>query len=218
MIKKKPTKTHDKNVAIFDFGMGNLWSLKNALNFIGLEADFISNSEELLKYKKAILPGVGSFKEAMIRIKKKKFDLAINKFLSNNKNKLLCICLGMQLLGNSSTENGFSKGLNIINNKVSKFKSTKKNNIKIPHIGFNKVHSINNFFLDLKITDYDFYFNHSYKMNLENLNLLDTYAICNYRIPFLAGFRINNIIATQFHPEKSQKNGLKLLHNIFNNN
>jgi glutamine amidotransferase len=127
------------------------------------------------------------------------------------KKPLLGICLGMQLLCNSSTEDGFNKGLSFINADVTKFE---EENIKIPHVGFNQVKQNTNSKLFQNICDQsDFYFTHSFKVtSSENINQ----SMCNYGQNFISAFEFDNIYATQFHPELSQKNGLQLLRNFLN--
>ena len=140
------------------------------------------------------------------------FNLLKDKFFWSDK-KLLGICLGFQLLGISSTEGGYENGLNLIPAKVEKFDS-KINNLKIPHIGFNSidVDPKDELFLNLQ-TNVDFYFVHSYRFKYSNLD--GFISSCSYGEKFIASFHKDNIYGTQFHPEKSQGNGLKLLKNFF---
>ena len=203
-------------VAIIDYGMGNIQSLSNSLEYLGAEVHVTSKHEELQNFSTFFLPGVGSFKLAVDNLKKLNlFDEIKNQVLIKKK-KILGICLGMQLLGNSSTENGFSEGLKFLNNNVTKFNEEKKFSLRIPHVGFNNLSQISeNFDLFNKINELDnFYFVHSYKMRLNSNN--KTFACCNYEIEFLAAFQRENIFGVQFHPEKSQSSGLVLLRNFLN--
>ena len=120
----------------------------------------------------------------------------------------------MQLLGSSSTEDGYTKGLEFVNNKVTKFSSTDKE-FRVPHVGFNNISKFSeDFYLFKNINTKDnFYFVHSYKIDLEKNS---NYVLCNYGNEFLAGFQKENIFGVQFHPEKSQSSGLKVLNNFFN--
>jgi len=200
-----------KKALIIDYGMGNLYSVKSALEYLGASVFIDSNKSKILEFEYLILPGVGSYKRAMEKIRNLGIDNAIYDALEKNKAKILGICLGMQLLGKSSTEDGFTEGLNLIGNKVEKIEHSK--NIKVPHIGFDKIeiHSKTNFFRNIK-TQSAFYFVHSFKMS--NDAAISEIATCNYGGGFVAAFQSGNIYGTQFHPEKSQSNGLQLIANF----
>lgn len=199
-------------LAIVNYGMGNIKSITSTLKFLGVDDVIVTNNFEDLKHSdKLILPGVGSFAKAMSKIIENKIDEKLFELVNGNKKPLLGICLGMQLLCNSSTEDGFNKGLAFINADVTKFE---EHNLKIPHVGFNQV--IKNtgsiLFQDIN-NDSDFYFTHSYKVtSTENINQ----SMCHYGKNFIAAFEVDNIYATQFHPELSQNNGLQLLKNFLN--
>lgn len=202
-----------KKVCVIDYGMGNITSIENSLKYLAVNYDVISNFHKFKNYSHMILPGVGSFKTAMKNLKKRKLDKQIKYLVKNNKIKILGICLGMQLLGKSSKENGKTNGLGLMNYEVDKLRKSKK--IKIPHVGFNqiKIKKNKNFFFNKISNDSDFYFVHSYKININKKFDFD-YCTCNYNKDFLAAFNKNNIYGTQFHPEKSQSNGLTLLFNF----
>jgi len=199
-------------IAIVDYGMGNIKSITSTLKFLGVEEVLVTNNfDELKNAEKIILPGVGSFAKAMSKINEYKIDKILCELAVINKKPLLGICLGMQLLCNSSTEDGINKGLAFINADVTKFE---ENKLKIPHVGFNQVikNSDSTLFKDIN-DNADFYFTHSYKVSSrENINQ----SICNYGQNFIASFEVENIYATQFHPELSQNNGLQLLKNFLN--
>jgi glutamine amidotransferase len=197
-------------LAIVDYGMGNIKSITSTLNFLGVdEVSVTNNFDELKNAEKIILPGVGSFAKAMSKINEYKIDKILYELVITNKKPLLGICLGMQLLCNSSTEDGFNKGLAFINAEVTKFE---EQNIKIPHVGFNQViKNLNTTLFKDIVNNADFYFTHSYKVtSKENINQ----SICNYGQNFIASFEVENIYGTQFHPELSQNNGLQLLKNF----
>lgn len=202
-----------KKVCVIDYGMGNITSIENSLKYLAVNYDVISNFHKFKNYSHMILPGVGSFKTAMKNLKKRKLDQQIKYLVKNNKIKILGICLGMQLLGKSSKENGKTNGLGLMDYEVDKLRKSKK--IKIPHVGFNqiKIKKNKNFFFNKISNDSDFYFVHSYKININKKFDFD-YCTCNYNKNFLAAFNKNNIYGTQFHPEKSQSNGLTLLFNF----
>ena len=204
----------NKQVTIIDYGMGNLASIKNALVHLGTRVTISDDPDFISKSNFSILPGVGSFKTAMNKIREKKIDEAIFDLIKKG-NYLLGICLGMQILGKSSTEDGYTEGLGLVENEVIKFEKSNTYGNKIPHIGFNSVNfdSGNKLFKDLN-NNLDFYFVHSYFMQTKGLK--KNISTTNYGIDFLSSFNIENIFATQFHPEKSQKNGLMLLKNFLN--
>ncbi|MDC1053074.1 imidazole glycerol phosphate synthase subunit HisH [Candidatus Pelagibacter sp.] len=203
-----------KKVGIINYGMGNIVSVINSIKYLGINYKVIENQKQFSGFSHYILPGVGSFRAAMKNIKKLGFDEKINQEITEQKRGLLGICLGMQLMGFSSTENGNTKGLGLLKNKVVKFENNKLIKFNLPHIGFNtiKISSTDSFFFKNIEQNSDFYFVHSYKMNKENLK--NNYATCTYGQNFLAAFNKENIFGTQFHPEKSQSNGLKLLINF----
>jgi glutamine amidotransferase len=200
-------------VAIVDYGMGNIKSIISSLNYIGVNEVFISNDYlELKSADKLILPGVGSYGNAISILRNKKIDLYLNEFVLENKKPILGICLGMQLMGVSSNEDGINEGLKFINGVVTKFDSSIS---KVPHVGFNQVKLKKN----TKLYDgfsndtLDFYFTHSYKMDcFSNVNQ----SYCNYQNDFVASFEFENIAGTQFHPELSQNIGLRVLENFIN--
>jgi len=198
-------------ILIVDFGMGNLKSLASTLNYLGINNVVIGAKHELFKSAdKIILPGVGSFGNAIVQIRDKNIDKYLSEAVLENKKPLLGICLGMQLLGISSTEDGNNKGLGYVNGYVSKFDSSL---VKVPHVGFNQV-KVNNklkLYCGFKNEHFDFYFTHSYRMKSEvDLNQCE----CTYQDDFVASFEHENIAGVQFHPELSQTNGLKLIKNF----
>ena len=197
-------------IVIIDYGMGNIKSITSALNYIGVEKVLISNkSEDIDNSDKIILPGVGSFSKAMRNIE----ELGLKELLTNavvsNKKPILGICLGMQLMADSSDENGITEGLKLISGKVEKFKTT---DIKIPHVGFNQVEFEDNSRLYNGLNDVsDFYFTHSFRLSTKaNINQ----SLCMYGEKFIASYECGNIAGVQFHPELSQTNGLQLLSNF----
>ena len=202
-----------KKVTIVDYGMGNIWSVASAFKYLNCDIEITSDRRVVEKSQLLILPGVGSFKKAMTSLKELGLDEALTKRVSEEKVKILGICLGMQLMGTSSTEDGMTIGLNLIPTAVDRFTQNEVGTRKIPHVGFDLVQSKQGSILFRNLTGYDdFYFVHSYRMLSRDLSGLS--AVCNYGIDFLAAFEFENIYATQFHPEKSQTNGLQLLKNF----
>ena len=199
-------------IAIVDYGMGNICSLSSTLNFIGINDIIITdNYNDLKSADKLILPGVGSFAKAIKTIKSKNLNIYLDDIVLENKKPLLGICLGMQLLANSSNEDGENSGLGYVNANVTKFIVE---NLKIPHVGFNQIEICKTSSLYKSIPNNpDFYFTHSFKMtSQDSINQ----SFCNYGENFIASFEYNNIYGTQFHPELSQTNGIQLLKNFIN--
>lgn len=202
-----------KSATIIDYGMGNIWSVQSALRYLGCGTKISSDPDEVAKADFLVLPGVGSFRKAMNKLQDTGLDQAIVQAVKSRGSKILGICLGMQLLGSRGTEDGVTAGLGLIPNGVDRFAPLEVGKKKIPHIGFNAVRGShkNGLFRNLPEVA-DFYFVHSYRMLPENQNA--NVAICTYGIEFLAAIEVDNICGTQFHPEKSQTNGLVLLKNF----
>ncbi len=203
----------NQNLIVVDYGMGNIWSVLSALRYLGAVPQVSNDPDMVLKADLIILPGVGSFRKAMETLKSSGLDQAMIEAVKSGGVKILGICLGMQLLGSHGTEDGEIDGLGLINNKVNKFTEKELGRNKIPHIGFNSVSLSDKKGLFQNLSDNpDFYFVHSYRLLPEEL--AGRTAICSYGIDFLAAFEVDNICGTQFHPEKSQTNGLILLKNF----
>lgn len=201
------------NITVVDYGMGNLWSVLSALHYLGCKPIISNDPEEIHRADVLLLPGVGSFRSAMNSLQRNGLDQAIIEAVQGRGTKILGICLGMQLLALNSTEDGNTNGLGLIPAEVDKFTLQEVGDNKIPHIGFDEVLSQPNSLLFKGLrTASDFYFVHSYR--LLSAGLIGSCSICNYGVDFLAAYEQNNIFATQFHPEKSQTNGLMLLKNF----
>lgn len=202
-----------QNVTVIDYGMGNVYSVINALEYLGSTVTLTNDNDQIRSADYLILPGVGSFRKAMHALKTGRIDDAIRYAVQENGSHILGICLGMQLLGSHSTEDGDTDGLGLIRNRVVQFSQNELKNNKLPHVGYNSVR-----FSEAKGLFHEipheavFYFNHSYRMLVDGFT--GRYATCTYGIEFLAAFEIDNIYGTQFHPEKSQSNGLLLLKNF----
>ena len=197
-------------IVIVNYGMGNIKSILSALKYLGINDILVSNRlTDINLADRLILPGVGSFSKAMENIKSLNLDKHLYDAVIINKKPILGICLGMQLMGSNSSEDGYSDGLKFVNANIKKFSSQ---NLKVPHIGFNQVEFTNDsrLYKGLKNMS-DFYFVHSFKMtSKDNINQ----SLCDYGEEFIASFEKENIVGVQFHPELSQTNGLKLLDNF----
>lgn len=195
-------------IVVIDYGMGNLHSVSKALESVAdSESVIISSDKEQLKQAdKIVFPGVGAIKDCMEALS---LDLK-ETVLEQIKNKpTLAICVGMQMLLESSEENNGVEGLNVLNGKITKIQSDA--DIKVPHMGWNRVKFMKDHFLFRGIPDSSFfYFVHSYCC-LESAHAL---AESEHGGNFISALGKDNIFAVQFHPEKSQAEGLKLYKNF----
>ena len=200
-------------IALIDYGSGNIQSAYKALELVSnskKKISIISNSKDLLKVDKIILPGVGAFADCMKGLKSISGMIDIlNEVVLEKKKPFLGICVGMQLLATEGKEKGNHKGLGWITGKVIKIKKNKK--IKIPHMGWNTVEIISKHPI-LKRKKFESYFVHSYNFICKNKK--NIIATCDYQQKITAIVGKENIIGTQFHPEKSQKIGLEILKNF----
>ncbi len=200
-------------IAIIDYGINNLFSVKRACDILGVKSVITSDLDVIASSKSAILPGVGAFPYAMGNLKKLNLDKSIYEFVKSGK-PFMGICLGMQLLMESSIEFEKVDGLGLIKGTTSKFEYQKIHNesYPVPQIGWNKIHKGSNNWKDTilkKNLDDDFmYFVHSYYvMPNENVSLADTtYG----EIHYCSALQKKNIIGVQFHPEKSGMVGLNI--------
>ena len=200
-------------LVIVDYGMGNLWSVLSALQYLGAKAEVSSEPAAIALADVLILPGVGSFRKAMEALRLRRLADSIYEAVSVRGRKILGICLGMQLLAESGTEDGDSAGFGFLPTSVDRFSKTELGALKVPHIGFNHVHAGSQTVLFRGLASpSDFYFVHSYRLLSDGLPGIP--SLCNYGIDFLAAYEHENVFATQFHPEKSQTNGLRVLSNF----
>ncbi len=197
-------------IAIIDYDAGNLRSVQKALEFLGYEAVITSEESEILSAKRVILPGVGAFGEAMEQLKKRGLDKTIQKTVQSGK-PFLGICLGLQLLFEESEESPDVKGLGILSGKIVKIPAGQ--GLKIPHMGWNQLNiEKKNGFLK-KIGDNPFvYFVHSYYMEPSDKTIVA--ATTDYGIELPVAVEQGNVMAAQFHPEKSGTVGLQILKNF----
>ncbi|OGX11942.1 MAG: imidazole glycerol phosphate synthase, glutamine amidotransferase subunit [Omnitrophica bacterium RIFOXYB12_FULL_50_7] len=197
-------------IAIIDYGMGNLRSVSKALEYLGASYKLCSKGKDLARATKVILPGVGAFGDAMKELTSREFIGPMGDLVTR-KAKLMGVCLGLQLFFEKSEENPGRKGLGIFKGTVRKFRST---NVKIPHMGWNDIEILKKHPLLEGIPSGEyFYFVHSYFGKPADKGL--TLASCKYgRENFPAVIGNDHVFATQFHPEKSQEAGLRILKNF----
>lgn len=199
------------SVAIVDYGLGNLASVKKAFSAAGASARITSNPRNIRAATHIVLPGQGAFGEGMENLVKRRLITVLESQVLHNNRPFLGICLGMQLLGRSSTEGGVHEGLGWLPGVVEKI--TDHPGLRLPHMGWDDVsiETPSAFTKDIK-TGSDFYFAHSYILKLDQPN--HVIATCTYGETFPAIVKVGNIHATMFHPEKSQDNGLRIIQNF----
>ena len=199
-------------IAIIDYDAGNLKSVEKACAFLGEEAVITRDRQAILNADQVILPGVGAFKDAMEHLKKYDLDSILQTVIERSI-PLLGICLGLQLLFESSEENPGVKGLGFLKGKIVKIPA--QDNLKIPHIGWNSLHLQHNgrLFADIEEGAH-VYFVHSYYLQAEDEQIVK--AVTDYSAQIHASVEQGNIFACQFHPEKSGSVGLQILKNFAN--
>ena len=199
-------------IGIVDYGAGNLASIENALGHLGHESSVCTDPVALQEFDRIILPGVGSFRVAMEILDAQGWSAHIRELVKAGK-PLLGICLGMQLLFEMGEEHGICEGLGLITGRVTKLNP--EGGLKIPHVGWNNLATIVPHPLLSGIKQQvDFYFVHSFHCVPDEHSAV--LATCNYGGEFIAVVAKGNVAGTQFHPEKSQPSGLRLLDNFIN--
>lgn len=192
-------------ITIIDYGAGNLFSVQNALNFLGVENNISSKVEDIISADKLILPGVGAFPDAMRMLDEAGLTEVIKE--QAKKKALMGICLGMQMLFDKSYEFGETEGLGLIPGTVELMQPA--NDLVIPHIGWNSLEKNEPCKLLESVNDGDYvYFVHSYAAVTDSKNVA---AYCDYGMKVPALVMSGNVYGCQFHPEKSGKTGLGIL-------
>jgi len=222
-IQKTPIYNVSR-IAVIDYQTGNLHSVAKALEFVGGEVVVTSEIKELEAADKIVLPGVGAFGEGMERLQQLGLIDVLNREVRGKKKPFLGICLGMQLAATVGEEHGLHPGLGWIDARVVRFDFRNLNSpiksgndtdrtLKVPHMGWDDVRLVgaSPIFAGLE-SPATFYFVHSYHVVPKDKDLVT--GICDYGGEFAAAISFENIYLTQFHPEKSQKKGLKILENF----
>jgi len=199
-------------ITIIDYQMGNLRSVQKACESVGIAAKISSDPQEIAASEKLILPGVGGFGDAIAELRRRDLVEPIRDFVASGR-PLLGICLGLQLLFETGYEGGTHQGIGLLEGDVVRFDWKKlgiESSLKIPHMGWNQVQKRADVPILSEIKDQTyFYFVHSYYVRPADPSIVA--LTCHYGVDFCAMIRKDNLYATQFHPEKSQAEGMKLL-------
>jgi glutamine amidotransferase len=197
-------------IGIIDYGLGNLASVRNAFEHLGHEAHICATPDEALVCERLVLPGVGSFRAGILALDAQGWTEALRRLVAENR-PLLGICLGMQLLFDIGEEHGPSKGLGLVPGKVVRLTPSEPH--KVPHVGWNALSQMGLHPLLEGISHrVDFYFVHSYHCIPDASD--DVIALCDFGGLFVAAAGRGNVVGTQFHPEKSQPGGMRILENF----
>ena len=195
-------------IAILDYGMGNLRSIQKAFEHIGVEAEVTSDQDRISKAGAVVLPGVGAFGDAMANLRRLSLIEPLNRAVAEGK-PILGICLGLELLFTHSEERGRYEGLNVLEGEVKRFCIS----ARVPHVGWNQIHIQRGSQLLSGIEDGSFaYFVHSYYVEPKDAYIV--LATTDYEMEFPSVVGKDNIYGIQFHPEKSQEVGLRILENF----
>ncbi|CDT77693.1 imidazole glycerol phosphate synthase, glutamine amidotransferase subunit with HisF [Vibrio coralliirubri] len=199
-------------ISIVDYGMGNIGSVTRAISACGYKATIASTAEDILQADKIILPGVGSYTKAMQELRARGLEEAILESAIEDEIPVLGICLGMQILSTLGHEHGETKGLGLIPGEVVRLRPQDVT-ARVPHVGWNSVEVLTTSPLFYGIpSGSDFYFVHSYHYQVESLS--NVLAKTEHGGEFTCAVQKDNVFGMQFHPEKSQKLGLKLIQNF----
>ncbi|MGE3540905.1 MAG: imidazole glycerol phosphate synthase subunit HisH [Candidatus Tectimicrobiota bacterium] len=199
-------------VGLLNYGMGNLRSVQHALEMVGADVQVLQHPEDLARAERLVLPGVGTFGACMQRLRTSGFVEALSTEVRHKGKPLLGICVGMQVLARASDEMGQHQGLGWVPAVVQRL-SAAEQGLPVPHVGWNDIapQRPSPLFNGIR-KETSFYFMHSYCVQPDTPDLL--LATCDYGSPFAAALLQENIVACQFHPEKSQHNGLAWLANF----
>ena len=198
-------------VSILNYGMANLRSVQKAFEAVGHDAQIITTPDEVTSAERLVLPGVGAVGDALAHLRERSLDGPIVDFIARGR-PFIGICLGMQMLMDRCTEGGQHGGLGVIAGECVRLDVDHTHHLKVPHMGWNtlELHATSPLFRDLP--GQSVYFVHGYHCRPTDANVVA--ATCDYGGPLVSSFARDNVMATQFHPEKSQAVGLKMLENF----
>jgi glutamine amidotransferase len=202
-----------ENICILDYGTGNIHSLKNILSKLSITYKYSNKIKDIQNATHLILPGVGAFDVAYKNANKFLPMKIINEEIFNKSKPILGICVGMQIMASYGDEGEGSKGFNWIEGNVTKIKA---NNLSLPHVGWNNIIKVKDSVITDSLDSEDFYFLNSYYFNVKNKKHIIAYTTYGSKFPSIV--QNNNIFGVQFHPEKSQMNGKKILINFIKKN
>ena len=198
-------------IKIIDYGLGNLSAFLNVYKRLNKPAELAGTPDQLKGATKLVLPGVGAFDQAMNLLNASGMRETLDRLVIEDRMPVIGICVGMQILARGSDE-GVLEGLGWIDGRVRSFRSLGKNDLQLPHMGWNDVRSVSPSSLFDNLNDARFYFLHSYFFDCDRSE--DTIAVSNYGAEFSCAVRKDNIFGVQFHPEKSHRYGTQLLKNF----
>ena len=201
-------------ISIVDYGMANLRSVQKAFERVGHRAEIISRPEQVERADKIVLPGVGAFQDAVATLRSTELASPIVRHIEQGK-PFLGICLGLQMLFDVGYEDGEHRGLGVLRGKCIRFDVDERLGLKVPHMGWNQLEMTGErrapIFRDLAESP-SVYFVHGYHVVPDDPSVIATTT--DYGRPFVSSIWRDNVMATQFHPEKSQRVGLKILENF----
>ena len=199
-------------IVVVDYGVGNVRSVVNALAAAGAEARISGRLEDLRAAERIVLPGVGAFADCMESLLATGLVAPLAEEVRDKGKPFLGICVGMQLLAGEGHENGVHRGLGWLPGVVTRF-TVEDKGLKVPHVGWNEVIATRPGVLLHGVKERStFYFVHSYHFACADPDAVT--AVCDYGVPFTAAVERGNVFGTQFHPEKSQENGQRVLRNF----
>jgi len=199
-------------ISIIDYGMANLRSVQKAFEHVGHAARVVDTPEQIEAADRIVLPGVGAFKDAVATLRARHFDEPILRHIQRGK-PFLGICLGLQMLFDVGNEDGEHAGLGLLGGSCVRFDVDRTDGLKVPHMGWNQLNVVRRSpILHDLVDDAGVYFVHGYHVVPTDESVIATTT--DYGRPFVSSIWRDNVVATQFHPEKSQKVGLRILENF----